>query len=190
MIQSNQNFKWINYVKSILDSTGNSILWLNQNNIQAKCINKLVKQTLIDQYKQEWFSQLENSHKGRLYGSFKNSFNLEYYLNILPHPLRLSLLHFRTANHRFPVETGRWNQSFKPHEQRKCQKCNSGDIGDEMHYLLICPFFRTKRRQLIPERFYIRPNILKFKELLNTNDSQTLTNLSLYVKYIMKKIND
>ena len=34
--------------------------------------------------------------------------------------------------------------------------------------------------------FYGRPNMLKFKELLSTNDQKTLNNLARFVDVIMK----
>ena len=35
--------------------------------------------------------------------------------------------------------------------------------------------------------FYKRPNVMKFKELFSTKDTQTLTNLAKFVDIIMKK---
>ena len=60
------------------------------------------------------------------------------------------------------------------------------DIGDEFHYLLICPFFQTDRYSLIKSYFYCRPNVLKFKALLTSTNEKTLSNLSKFVKIIIK----
>ena len=97
---------------------------------------------------------------------------------ILPVSLRLSMLHFRTGNHRLPVETGRFAQPFFPHENRKCTLCNKNDIGDEMHYLLICPFFNAKRAKYIPRKYRVQPNVIKFKNLMCATSPCILRNLA------------
>ena len=79
-IIDNVQFKWLNFIKSIFERTGLNYLWNQQ--VQLKCI---VKQNLTDQYIQNWFNQIENSSWGKLYGIFKNEFNLEkYLLKLLP----------------------------------------------------------------------------------------------------------
>jgi hypothetical protein len=188
MLNSNHNFKWLKHVKSILDSTGHSYAWMNPPNYSLN-INKLVKQTLIDQFYQNWASNLESSSKGRMYSLFKNTITLqvENYLKVLLPAQRLSLFHFRTGNHRLPIEVGRWAQNHVPHHERKCPLCPSNDLGDEMHYLLTCPFFNVERKKYIPSKYYQRPNIIKFRDLLSTNDTDLLVRLSYFVKKIIQQ---
>jgi hypothetical protein len=138
MLNSNHNFKWLKHVKLILDSTAHSYTWINPPNYSLN-INKLVKQTLIDQFYHNWASNLDSSSKGRMYSLFKNTITLqiENYLKVLLPAQRLSLFHFRTGNHR-----------LVPHHERKCPLCTSNDLGDEMHYLLTCPFFNVERKYI------------------------------------------
>ena len=121
-----------------------------------------------------------------MYSRFKDSIEIEKYLTLLPNSLRIPLLHFRTGNHRFIIETGRWTQTFIPHENRICPICNMSELGCEQHYLLYCPFFHEKRKMLIPSYFYTRPNANKFKELLSSKNYDTLHNLSIFVKHLIK----
>ena len=58
---------------------------------------------------------------------------------------------FRTGNHRFPYETGRYKGV--DYAERKCRLCNMQDVGDEMHYLLICPCFQNDREKYIKSTF-------------------------------------
>ena len=95
------------------------------------------------------------------------------------------MFRFRTANHKLPVETGRWNNIEL--SERKCQLCESNNLGDEFHYLLECSFFRNERRLYIDQYFYRRPNIIKFKELLQNSDAGKLRRLSKLMKIIMQK---
>ena len=186
MNQSQHNFKWMTYIKNIFDSTGYSNLWLNQSLITSKTTHLQIKQRLKDQFNQEWVAKLDNSSKGKNYSIFKDNTSFEQYLTRLPAELRISMFHFRTGNHRLPIETGRWNQSHVPHENRKCNLCTLNDIGDEMHYLLKCPYFSTKRNKFVSQKYYLRPNIIKYKELMSTVDPDKLNKLALFMKHIMK----
>jgi hypothetical protein len=95
-------------------------------------------------------------------------------------------MHFRTRNHKFPIKTGRWSQSFVPHVERKCRLCTINTLGDEYHYLLECPFFSNKRSKYIPGKFSNRPNMIKFKELLTASRGATLEKLGYFVKHIIE----
>ena len=113
---------------------------------------------------QTWHSSLQESHKGTNYNIIKQDIALEKYLITTPKCYWLSLLKFRTENHRFPVETGRWDDT--DYAERKCTLCNQNDVGDNFHYLLICLYFRTDRKRYLNSRYYTRPNILLYQELL------------------------
>ncbi len=60
--------------------------------------------------------------------------------------LYINVVKFRTSNHKLPIETGRWNGIER--SERKCNLCNLKDIGDEFHYLLICPFLAESRKKI------------------------------------------
>ena len=63
----------------------------------------------------------------------------------------LSMIKFRTCN-KFPVERGHWdNTEFA---NRKYELCPKNDIGDNFHYLLICPFFESQRKQYIDSYYF------------------------------------
>ena len=93
----------------------------------------------------------------------------------------------RTGNHRLPVEVGRWERPKIPLHEGICTLCNTNDIGDEFHYILTCPTLATERNSLLKPYYFRRPNILKYKELLNTRNKNTLSKLSKFVELIMSK---
>ena len=74
--QPNIRFKWLSEIKSILDSVGLSNFWL-QNIPVPLNLHKLVKQTLIDQYNQNWNTLVNSSNKGKIYQLGKISIGLE-----------------------------------------------------------------------------------------------------------------
>ena len=175
--------KWVEFIKTILNQCGMGNVWIHQTSIQHNTIKLQVKQTLQDQYLQHWHATLQESHKGRNYSIFKTTISLEPYLINLNRADYLNLIKFRTGNHRLPVETGRWNKVH--YHDRKCPLCNSNDVGDEMHYLLLCPFFESERKILIKKYYYKRPNTLKYKEILTINTTSQLHKLAVFVRKIL-----
>ena len=133
------NSKWINCIQRILDNSGRHDLWIHQPVTMTISISKMIKQNLVDQFLQNWNSQLDYSSKGRNYNLFKSDIKCEKYLTTLNGSLLYTMFRFRTANHKLPVETDKWNNIEL--SERRCQLCESNNLGDEFHYLLECSFF-------------------------------------------------
>ena len=93
------------------------------------------------------------------------------------------MIRFRTSNHNLPVEKGRWENIILA--DRKCRLCQKNDIGDEFHYLLICPYFNNERKKSINQYFFKHPNISKFSELQNIKNETKLIKLSNFMGHIM-----
>ncbi len=100
----------------------------------------------------------------------------------------LSMVRFRTANHKLPIETGRWSGIY--HSDRKCNLCNNNDLGDEFHYLLVCPYFLQSRKKYLKKYYYLRPNVIKYKEFLSTKSEIKLKKLSLFIAEILQFFNN
>ena len=113
---------------------------------------------------------------------FKENCEFEEYLDILNNKERIVLCKFRTANHRLIIETGRWHNIDR--ENRICTLCDEGLVGDEFHYLLECSYFNDERKNLLGEDYCIRPNIIKYKNLMNTKNVPVLRNLCHFIKII------
>ena len=129
--------------------------------------------------------KLFHHQKEKLNSIFKNDINFENYLIKLYKKHWSTLLKFRLSNHRLPIETGR--QDNIPLAERKCNLCEKNDIGENFHYLFVCSHFNSDRKQFLKPYFYKRPNMIKFKELLTTENGKLLIKLSDFVKIIMKK---
>ena len=182
MFNSNSQFKWPNYIKSVLDKCGLNYMWLQQFRYLPRNIAKIVKTRLSDQYLQHWSSKLQVSSKGTHYALFKDNISLERYITILHGENLLNMFKFRTCNHKFPIEKGRWENIEL--SDRKCELCQKNDIGDNFHYLLICPLFDSQRKLFIESYYYKRPNVLKYKELLNITNERKLRKLSLFMQHL------
>ena len=136
-------------------------------------------------YIQEWHTKVASSSKGKTYNLFKHDIHFKNYLTKLIKKHYSTLLKFRLSNHRFPIETCRWENI--PLEERKCNLCEKSDIGDEFHYLFVCNHFKSERKHFLRPYFYKSPNIIKFKKLLSTKNINLLIKLSSFVGIIMKK---
>ena len=176
--------KWVTKVRETLQNCGRADIWLNQPNNTN--ITAMVKGRLLDQFYQEWNANIEVSSKGRNYRIFKNDPSLENYLLKLPKSLYIKLAKFRTGNHRFPCETGRYHGI--DYSERKCTLCDNNDIGDEMHYFLICPFFQQQRAEYLPKYYYTRPNTIKFKELMNVQSVTKLKRMCQFIGILLQSV--
>ena len=117
------------------------------------------------------------------YKLFKDSISLEQYFLILPRKFYIPLVKFRTTNHFFPIETGRW-QGIELAD-RKCELCNTNDICDEFHLLLTCPYFMEQRQKYIKRYYFNRPTVLKNKELMSVTNENQLIKLSRFVAILL-----
>ena len=111
-------------------------IWDTQNFHNKMWLKYVIKQSLIDQFLQNWNSLVYNSPKSTCYRIFKQECKFEDYFNILDIKDALALCRFRTSNHSLPIERGRWQNTLR--QNRLCSLCNQNSIGDEYHYILKC----------------------------------------------------
>lgn len=89
----------------------------------------------------------DDGNKLRTYRTFKNDMYLEKYLiNIRDRDLRKYFCRLRISAHNLPIEKGRHRRPKKtPIQDRVCDLCNSGEIGNEMHLVNQCISLKTER---------------------------------------------
>ena len=136
-----------------------------------------------DVCKQMWKSEVYNSTKCKIFQVIGKELRFEEYLTKLPWSIASSLCRIRTSNHRFPIETGRYCNI--PRNERKCQKCDTGEIGDEIHYILSCPSFSVERSKLLMlnHNECAETNV---KKLLLAKDKHILLSLGKFLTVILK----
>ena len=169
---------WIDNIKHLLCSLGFSGIWYTQSFISSNWLIKATKQKIKDIYIQDWNSTLSISSSSNNYRLFKDTFEASSYISTLSTYMCRRFLAFRTRNHRFPVEIGRWRG--QPLHERKCKFCLD-DIGDEYHYLLTCRKFTEERKRYIKPYFFVHPNTIKYHEIMNTKNPQQLKNLCKFL---------
>ena len=173
---------WLKKIKLTLDNMGMSNLWEICENTSYEWVKQTVERRLRDSHAQYWSACMyDNSHCVN-YRIFKHSLCLERYLIDLIKRDRTILSRFRCGNHYLPIVAGRYSNT--PREMRLCTLCNLQSLGDEFHYLFVCPTFRSERKLFIDKYFIERPNTLKMGQLFNSNNVQTRLNLVKFCRKI------
>ena len=89
------------------------------------------------------------------------------------------------SSHRLEIEVGRWARPNRiPLDQRNCRACNK--LEDEFHFLLECRLYNEIRKKYIKKYYWDRPNTIKLKELMITNNERMLLNLAIYTERAFK----
>ena len=90
-------FKWINNIKEILCTSGNSGIWESHEFPNKIWLSNVIKQKYIDLFLNDWYSKVNSDVN---YKIFKHKFEFENYLVRLPKKFLYYLISFRTRNHR------------------------------------------------------------------------------------------
>ena len=181
---NNQN--WASQIKSMLENLGLADLWVNQQFYHISLLE--IKQRILDQYYQSWYSNLNNSQRLASYSRFKHSFSLEPYLNnITNRKFKIALSKFRLSSHRLEIERGRYRNI--PKTDRLCQFCSMNTIENEYHFLLICPLYTDLRRNYLKPYYCHWPTLNKFDKLMASKNKNEILNLSKFI-YFAAKLRD
>ena len=112
---------------------------------------------------QNIIEKCRRSNKGKSYLEIKERWTQEKYISILDDKKSIELFRFRKTNHRLPVETGIfYNIEYK---DRFCHQCFR-DIGNEFHYLLVCPVLNKERKRFTKRQNIQHPNMLTYKNIM------------------------
>ena len=175
--------KWIKFVEENLNTLGLSNIWLTQGcNLNLKWFKLCVKQRLVDQAIQYWHSNTYDYSKCLNYRIYKINFGMEEYLINLPNKLKKAFTKFRCRNNMLPIETGSHHNITRA--ERLCKLCMKQELGDEFHYILVCPFFQDQREIYITKCLFSNPTWLNFSELFNSK-GQSLVNLCKFILIII-----
>ena len=180
---TNEN-KYLSTIKQTLVDVGLPNLWQSQDisNVNITWFKSHVKQSLIDNFLQGWYSKVDRDSVYTNFRMFKSHFKQEPFISLLPNNCIVTLLRFRTTNNFLPVNCLRY-ENINRHE-RLCTKCTLNEVGDEFHFILVCPFFSAKRKEILPKYYNSRPNAIKFQSLMSSTHKQLLLKLKHFISFI------
>ena len=75
-----------------------------------------------------------------------------------------------------------------PRDERICTVCDSGEVGDEFHYLFNCSNENVKRnRSKYVDKYYTHhPNVPKFCSLMNMTSKSKNIKLAKFISCILE----
>ena len=184
---SYNNLNWAYQIKKMLQNLGLGDLWLNQQHCDIFLPE--IKQKILDQYHQSWYSEINNSQRLASYNRVKHSFEQEIYIDILTEKkYKVALTKFRLSSHTFEIETGRYHNI--PRSERKCKFCPMNVIENEFHFLLACPLYNDLRRKYFKPYFCRWPTLHKFERLMTSTKKTEILNISKYIFFAFKLRNE
>ena len=130
---------------------------------------------------------MNNSTVLEEYKYFKNGFEYEKYLDMLSSDLRLYISRFRLSAHSLRIQSGRFVRNAIPRNERYCLCCQTANIEDIFHFILVCPCYNELRESYINNYYYRRPSMYKLTELFKSSSLSILLNLSKYIKLALKR---
>ena len=109
---------------------------------------QVIKLKLIEKYKLLCKESVYKSPKCLYDRILKKEFQYENYFNILPVDLVIPFFHFRSLNHKMPIEWGRFLGTVR--DDRICELRFLHRLGDEYRYVLECTYFKNLRKVCLP----------------------------------------
>ena len=180
---------WITFIKNILDASGFSNIWheapfiFSQTQEPVKYANwfkNALHLRLLDIFKQDWNSQMQNNRHCSNYRIFKDVLQFEPYLCSLNDTDRINLCQFRCRSTKLPIST-----SFVYNvDNEMCKLCELNETGDEFHYIMKCPYFSNVRKKLLKIDCK-RINCLQMKKIFMCKSTSKLKSLAGLIKLIL-----
>ena len=90
----------------------------------------------------------------------------------------------RACNNKLPVVTGRYQEVVR--ENRICNKCDAGVLGDEYHVLHQCndEEIVRLRSMYIPGYYSLKPSQHKYVLFMQNNSIKVLKDLALFMRSV------
>ena len=112
---------------------------------------------------------------------------LTYLTSIRNPKLRQLFTKLRISDHNLMIEIGRRTRPITPVLERKCTLCSLNSIEDEVHFLIVCPFYSQPRSQLFSflncrySTFKFLSSHEKFIYVLGSRDPAIINQTSQYI---------
>ena len=175
---------WLDKVKQLLDRNGMSYLFNDAHTVNNVWLREAFKLRISDANKQNWQEEVNSNSVCLNYRIMTTQKEVQYYLLKLPKQYSQSLCKYKCGNHKLPIVVGRYNNVLI--DDRKCELCHQNDIGDEFHYLFMCPFLHETRKRFIKKYYYVNPSAFKMTQLFTCMNYSIMLNLAKFIQIILE----
>ena len=177
-------FKWLNHIKTALGNSGFYELWESKY-VDVNWLKSVFSQRMSDVFQQKWHDEVMNNSQCTFYRLFKETHQQENYLTLLNSNQQIHLSKFCTRTNHLPITKARFHND---QAYVNCPLCPGEYVGDELHYLFQCDYFKEERCKLIPYKFMRGSQSENVMELFSYDaEKKTLENVACFVKKIMNK---
>ena len=176
---------WGEHMEFELSDLGMYHLWLYKGNgFTTQYIKNSVKLRLNDMFQQGWHEDVFSHEFCDFYKLIKNEWGKMKYLSNLCYYQRKLLSKWRCRSNYLPISSSR----FVISDAILCPLCKGENLGDEMHYLLDCPFFDEDRMMYLGNCFesYIEnEEVEPVLNLFKTENPENIHNLIKFINIVM-----
>ena len=149
---------WVSDVRSLLCSLGFSEEWTKQQVEQPKIFLEECKKRLFYLENVAFMTNIAGSPRLQLYFHSKTKLEKsDYWDQQLPFKFKAEFCKLLCSSHSLAIEVGR--RTNIPRENRTCSLCSSGEVEDEVHFILKCPKFAQLRSRYIQYEYLTRPGL-------------------------------
>ena len=144
-------------IKPALENNGMLVYFINSYDPKPLFINRKIYVTLSDEFHQNAFETIRNVRsKVNPYSIVKTEIGFQSYVTKIKNTTkRVEMTKFILCNHNVMIDSGRHKNI--PRESRICPfACNC--VENEMHFLLFCPTYTTRRSKMIDHVISLRPS--------------------------------
>ena len=187
--QIKTHFLWLKKIEQILNSCNMRHVWLSPKSYKPNWLKQEIMQKLIKLNKETWLKEVATKSSCRTYRTFKSELNLEKYLLLPDSADRINICKFRCWKIKIPVVILGYVNRNIPYETRKCILCNLGTVGDEYHYMMICPVFQPQRQKYLEGQYLTNPDREKFSELMKSQNFNILRKIAKFISEINRHFN-
>ena len=174
MNKINQKTAWHQRIRQILINCGIPFAEMYSGYIADAEFKKCVKDRCNELAFQSWQVKIHNNSLYDNYRLYKHRLKLETYLKLMKGPAKWRLVDFRCASSAHPNVIMRYLGLLA-----ECTLCGLPGTLDEYHLLFVCKKFENRRKILLPGLYQSFPNVIKYDQLMNTNNIKLLKNLSV-----------
>ena len=100
---------------------------------------------------------------------------------VLHYMVYSNLCKLRCRDHQLPVNNTRFASTSR--SEMLCMFCDTGDIGDEFHYVFSCKYFIEQRKECLGFQMKTNPNMLMLENIFQT---KSIYKLAKFASIIIK----
>ena len=148
------NDPWLNSIQNIINSSGQYFVWNEQKSLATQDASTFsthaayISQTIQDVWFQNSVEKMENESKLTLLKNCKSQNKPSNYLKLIANRKQRSLLSkLRLGTLDLEIEKSRKHNI--PRAERHCKLCNTGEVENEIHFILNCPALSHSRESYI-----------------------------------------